>query len=106
MHIRRPEDISALIKDSRRKGGMTQLDFANRLGVSRKWVSEFELGNSAAEIGLVLRALNELGVKIIVTEAHTFERPLPVPVGAFDIDTIADMNIGSTNKPQPKGRRK
>ena len=37
--------------------------------MSRKWLSEFERGKTAAELGLVLRLLNGLGLQIAVTLA-------------------------------------
>lgn len=57
--------LAALSK--RRALGLSQTQLAIQAGVSRKWLSEFERGKTAAELGLVLRLLNELGLKITVT---------------------------------------
>ena len=92
MHIRRTEDLAALLRSARRDRGLSQQALAERLGVSRKWVSEFELGNSSAEIGLVLRALNELQIAV----AATIGQPTAARAGAvptLDIDAIADTGL-------------
>jgi HTH-type transcriptional regulator/antitoxin HipB len=44
--------------------GLSQVALARRAGVSRKWISEFEAGNLSAEIGLVLRVLDALGMAL------------------------------------------
>jgi HTH-type transcriptional regulator/antitoxin HipB len=48
--------------------GLSQDQLAIRTGVSRKWISEFERGKAAAELGLVLRLLNGLDLEIVVTQ--------------------------------------
>jgi transcriptional regulator with XRE-family HTH domain len=72
---------------------------ADRLTVSRKWVNEIEQGNSNAKLGLVMRALNELGIDL-------YGQTSPTETGAkarlpdeIDIDAIADMSLSK------KGRR-
>jgi HTH-type transcriptional regulator / antitoxin HipB len=37
---------------------------AKRIGVSRQWVIEVEHGHARAELGLVLRALDALGIRL------------------------------------------
>ncbi len=58
--------LAALSK--RRALGLSQSQLASQTGVSRKWLSEFERGKTAAELGLVLRLLNGLGLEIAVTQ--------------------------------------
>jgi hypothetical protein len=44
-----------------------------RIGASRFWVAQFEKGKPSAELGLALRALHALGLKVSVephNEAH------------------------------------
>lgn len=54
--------------------GLSQSQLAIQAGVSRKWLSEFERGKTAAELGLVLRLLNGLGLEIAVTPSiHPIE---------------------------------
>jgi len=101
IHLRRAEDIAGLIKARREALGLSQQALAARLTVSRKWVNEIEQGNSNAKLGLVLRALNELGIDLYGQTAPTNEaRPAPEPVDDIDIDSIADMNL-----PSKRGRR-
>lgn len=46
---------------------MTQAQLADAAGVSRRWLSSLEAGKSTAEIGLVLRTLDALGLSL---DAH------------------------------------
>jgi hypothetical protein len=52
---------------------------ANHLGVQRQWVIRFEAGSEGAEIGTVLKALNTLGLSIIVGNepARSSEKSAP-----------------------------
>ena len=101
IHVRRADDIAGLIKARREALGLSQQALADRLTVSRKWVNEIERGNSNAKLGLVLRALNELGIDLFGQSTTTAEtRSTPEPVDEIDIDSIADMNL-----PTKRGRR-
>ncbi len=101
IHLRRADDIAGLIRSRREALGLSQQALADRLTVSRKWVNEIEQGNSNAKLGLVLRALNELGIDLFGQSATTAEpRSTPEPVDEIDIDSIADMNL-----PTKRGRR-
>ncbi len=64
MRIRTPTDFGAIIRDSRSKVGLDQKSLADRIGVSREWIVEIEKGKPRAQMGLVLRALNALGVAL------------------------------------------
>jgi len=66
MKITRPEDFGALLRDHRKKHGLSQSDLAARLQTTQKWVSHIENGKPTAHVGLVLRALNELGFTLVV----------------------------------------
>lgn len=101
IHLRRADDIAGLIRSRREALGLSQQALADRLTVSRKWVNEIEQGNSNAKLGLVLRALNELGIDLFGQTVTTTEpRATPDPVDEIDIDAIADMNL-----PTKRGRR-
>jgi HTH-type transcriptional regulator/antitoxin HipB len=67
--IRTPTDIGALLKDRRRALGLDQAELAERIGVSRLWVNQVEGGKPGASLGLILRALEALGVQIAATTA-------------------------------------
>jgi HTH-type transcriptional regulator/antitoxin HipB len=67
MLIRRPEDLGAFVRQYRKTHGLSQAQLAARLQTTQKWISHLENGKSTAQIGLVLRALNEIGAKVAVT---------------------------------------
>ncbi len=64
MAIRSIHDLAAAIRGRRTDLGMSQVELAMRTGVSRKWIYEFEAGKPAAELGLLLRVLDALGLGI------------------------------------------
>ena len=43
---------------------MSQADLATQAGVSRKWIYEFEAGKPNAELGLILRVMDALGLQL------------------------------------------
>lgn len=61
--LRNPEQLGRLIRLKRLEKGLSQVALAAQLGVERKWVIHLESGNSRAELGLVLRALDALDVQ-------------------------------------------
>jgi y4mF family transcriptional regulator len=67
MRARSPKDIGLIIRDRRRGLGLDQATLAKRIGVSRQWVVEIERGKPRAEVGLVLRALGALGIRLDAT---------------------------------------
>lgn len=56
--------LSWVVKGRRLELGLSQDDLAQRGGVSRKWVYEFEAGKPRAEIGALLRVLDVLGLAL------------------------------------------
>jgi HTH-type transcriptional regulator / antitoxin HipB len=64
MFIRTPADLGAVIRDRRRQLGLGQAELAERIGVSRQWVVGIERGRARAELGLVLRTLDSLGIRL------------------------------------------
>ena len=65
MRIRTAVDIGALIRDRRTKLGLKQQDLADKAGVSRQWLIEVEKGKPRAELGLVLRTIEALGISLV-----------------------------------------
>lgn len=92
VQLRRADDIAGLIRARREALGLSQQALADRLTVSRKWVNEIEQGNSSAKLGLVMRALNELGIDLYGQAAPSPETG-PSPPDDIDIDAIADMSL-------------
>ena len=64
MLIRTAADLGAVIRDKRKRLKLDQSTLAKRIGVSRQWVIEVEHGHPRAELGLVLRALDALDVRL------------------------------------------
>jgi HTH-type transcriptional regulator/antitoxin HipB len=88
--FRTPRDIGLIIRDQRRTLGLPQGELAKRIGVSRQWLIEVEAGKARAELGLVLRTLNALG---LCASIETESPPTPQAVDAIpfvDIDAILD----------------
>jgi HTH-type transcriptional regulator / antitoxin HipB len=108
--IRRPTDIGDLVRATRQARGLNQQDLADRLGVSRWWVNEFEGGKPTARLDLVLRALNELQITLT---AATGDAPAetgptaPAPSSPINIDDIADRGLAPRNAgPRPARKRR
>ena len=96
MRLRTPKDLGALIRQSRRELGFNQQALAERVGVSRQWIVEVEQGKPRAELGLVLRALDVLGLRL------TAQHDKPGPGAArrapeVDIDAV----VRAARKPRP-----
>lgn len=58
-----PDQLGRAVRLKRQEKGLSQLELAAQLGVERKWVIRLESGNPKAELGLVLRALDALGIR-------------------------------------------
>jgi HTH-type transcriptional regulator/antitoxin HipB len=101
MIIRTPADLGAAIRAGRRALGLDQAGLAARVGVQRQWIIKIESGKSTAEVGLVLRTLNALGLKIDVGESIDERTSMKPPTGlSYDIDaalerTRPDGAVGS-----------
>jgi HTH-type transcriptional regulator / antitoxin HipB len=91
MIIRTPADLGAAIRAGRRALGLGQADLAVRVGVQRQWIIKIESGKSTAEVGLVLRTLNALGLKVEVGEALDKPASVRPPAGlSYDIDAALE----------------
>ena len=63
IHWQNPEQLGRAVRLKRQEKGLSQSALAAQLGVERKWVIRLESGNPKAELGLVLRALDALGLR-------------------------------------------
>jgi transcriptional regulator with XRE-family HTH domain len=70
IHLQTAEQLGAAIRLKRREKGLTQSGLAELLGAERKWVINLESGNSKAEIGLVLRALEALDLRAFLVDSN------------------------------------
>ena len=86
MLIRTSTDLGAVIRDRRKKLKLNQSSFAKRIGVSRQWVIEVEHGHARAELGLVLRALDALGIRLDASSEQSNSRGSEK--SAVDINSI------------------
>ena len=64
MLVRTPADLGAVIRDRRKVLRLDQAELARRIGTSRQWIIGIEKGRARAELGLVLRALDALGLRL------------------------------------------
>lgn len=79
MRITSPRDLGLFVQDRRRHLGQSQTELAEAANVSRRWLSNLEAGKPTAEIGLVFRTLDALG---IILDARLDQ----VPPGQLDLD--------------------
>jgi HTH-type transcriptional regulator/antitoxin HipB len=85
MFVRTPADLGAVIRDRRKQLGLDQSTFAKRIGVSRQWVIGVERGHARAAMGLVLRAIDALGIRL---DAGTEPTSRGSTAAAVDINAI------------------
>jgi HTH-type transcriptional regulator/antitoxin HipB len=91
MMLRAPIDLGFAIRDRRRHLRLRQEELAARVGVSRKWIIDVEKGKPRAEIGLLLRTLDALGLRLSLDSDDSSARATGFSdVPAVDIDRIID----------------
>jgi predicted transcriptional regulator len=56
--------IASAARGRRQLLGLSQGQVADRLGVSRRWVRDFEAGNGGAHLETVLRLIDMLGIDL------------------------------------------
>jgi HTH-type transcriptional regulator / antitoxin HipB len=93
MNLRTPRDLGALIRDRRRKLELDQRTLAERVGVSRQWIIEVERGKPRAEVGLILKTLAALGLRLRTDDAP---REMTSAAPSPDIDAI----VANARKPR------
>lgn len=86
--IRTPADLGAIIRDRRKQLDLDQATLAKRVGASRRWIIGIERGRARAELGLVLRALDVLGLRLDAQISPT--SPSKSPRSTIDIDAIVN----------------
>jgi HTH-type transcriptional regulator/antitoxin HipB len=86
VRVRTAKDIGTFIRDRRKRQKLDQATLATMIGVNRRWVMEVERGKPRAEIGLVLKALEALGVDLSV-DGSDKTQTLP-DLDVVDIDAI------------------
>lgn len=89
MYVRTPSDLGAAIREQRRRLNISQQKLADDVGVSRQWLVEVERGKPRAELGLVLKTVAALGLRVALDDgkvARGSEREVAPPPP--DIDAI------------------
>lgn len=62
-----PQQIGAVIKNTRKGLGVTQKDLALTSGTGLRFVIDLEKGKETCEIGKALKILHTLGIKLTLT---------------------------------------
>lgn len=70
MRIRSIRALAAAARGRRQELHLTQAALAERAGVSRKWVYDFEGGKPRAELRLLLRVLDALDLALDIVELN------------------------------------
>lgn len=75
MRIKTAELLGELVGDQRKQRGWSQSQLAEKIGVSRLWISQLENGKETVEFGLVLKTLRALDLNLDVSlrKANPFE---------------------------------
>jgi HTH-type transcriptional regulator / antitoxin HipB len=94
MLVRNAIDIGLIIRERRRKLNLDQEELARRVKVSRQWIVEVEKGKPRAEIGLVLRTLDALGIALSIDTKNKIGHVQADVAPTVDIDDILD-DLGS-----------
>ena len=63
-HLRSAKDLGRIIRDERRRQGMTQADLAGLADVGVTFLSQLENGKETVEMGRVIRVLTMLGIDL------------------------------------------
>ena len=88
MDVNAPRDVGVAVRGRRKDLGMSQADLAARAGVSRRWLSAFEAGKPSVELGIVLKVLDALGLRLSVDHPLGHDRPQ----GEAATDKTADLD--------------
>ena len=62
-----PEQIGALVRNARKKMGVTQKDLAMTSGTGLRFIIELEKGKPTCQLGKVLTVLHTVGITIKFT---------------------------------------
>jgi len=92
--LRTPDDLGNIIRQRRRTLAWDQAKLAHEVGVSRRWIIEIEKGKPRAELHLVLRTLNVLGIGLdaMTLEASSSPAPSLPRITVPDIDRVVERS--------------
>lgn len=86
MKVRSIRDLGAIVRGRRRDLSLSQAELAVRAGVSRKWIYQFEGGKPTAELRLILRVLDAVGLVLDVT----YDEKTAAVQSTRDLDTLIE----------------
>ncbi len=69
-----PEQIGKVVRETRRKLGVTQRQLAMTSGTGVRFIIDLEKGKETCELGKALAILNTLGIKIRLTPPPATEK--------------------------------
>ena len=91
MHLRTPTDIGLLIREKRRALSLDQAELARRVGVSRQWIIGIEKGKARADLSLVMRTLDALGIVLWAEDENSAAAQQPGDPLPFSAVRVADV---------------
>lgn len=101
--LKTPADLGQVIRQRRKALGWDQARLAYETGVSRQWVIDIEKGKPRAELQLVLRAMNVLGIPL--TAALHPPSPDIADPPRVDINAIVERHrLPPQGRPRTPGR--
>lgn len=66
-----PKEIAKIVRETRKKLGVTQKDLALTAGTGLRFVIDLEKGKETCEIGKALTILHTLGIRLTLTPPST-----------------------------------
>lgn len=94
--VRTPADIGNVIRATRKSRGWDQARLANEIGASRQWIVDIEKGKPRAELQLILRALQVLGLELLLAPGGADARhrlpPDRAAMPSINLDDIVERN--------------
>jgi len=102
--LKSPVDLGNVIRQRRKSLNWDQARLASESGVSRQWVVDIEKGKPRAELQLVLRVMNVLGLRLSADEPGT-DRNRRMH-HAPDIDAVVAAHTTSAKRTNPTATTK
>lgn len=83
-------DAAAVARGRRLTLGLSQAELSIRARVSRQWISAFESGKPGAELQLVLRLFDALGLRLLIDAGGDPDPNRAPSPHATDLDALLD----------------
>ena len=75
MRVRTPTDVGLRIRERRKALHLDQAELARRVGVTRQWIIGIEKGKARADLSLVMRTLDALGIVLWAEDETSATQP-------------------------------